>query len=184
MLDADNANTDYRSRFERVERELTTRQARRVFGADAVTDAEGRLLAGLVLGLEHDDSRVRQPVELGEPEPKPPLEVRPEGGQRDTPGEAHRVVVVIRGRRALVQQGQRRAHEVEDGRTECPDLVPEPRNRESLAEGRRCPENQGRHHGQDRRIEVKQRKRAIEHVIGAKLQMLDDELGVAYRISV
>src|SRR5436305_5919765 len=42
--------------------------------------------ARLVLGLEHDDSRVRQPVELAEPDRKPPLELRPEGGQPATPG--------------------------------------------------------------------------------------------------
>jgi glycosyltransferase involved in cell wall biosynthesis len=51
-LDADTAKSDYRRRFERIERELTTRQARRVFGPGAISDEEAPLLAGLVLGLD------------------------------------------------------------------------------------------------------------------------------------
>ena len=47
-----------------------------------------------------------------------------------------------------------------------------------------CPEQQCRHHGQDSGVEVEQRKRAIENVIGTQLEVLDHELCLADRVAV
>jgi hypothetical protein len=51
-LDAGQPANDYQKRFERGVRELTAQQARRVLGADAVSDADATLIAGFALGLD------------------------------------------------------------------------------------------------------------------------------------
>ena len=57
-LDSDGPSNDYRRRFETIVRDLTARQARRVFGADALSEAEAPLTAGLVLGVDRGSLRV------------------------------------------------------------------------------------------------------------------------------
>jgi glycosyltransferase involved in cell wall biosynthesis len=47
----DGADHDYDRKFDRIARELTLKQARRLFGPDAVSDAEADLLAGPLRGL-------------------------------------------------------------------------------------------------------------------------------------
>lgn len=51
-LDAENADNQYKGRFERMVMELVATQARRVFGAAAISDADASLMAGLVLGID------------------------------------------------------------------------------------------------------------------------------------
>jgi glycosyltransferase involved in cell wall biosynthesis len=51
-LDTAGPGSEYRRRFERIIRELTARQTRRVLGSDALSDAEEPLTAGFLLGLE------------------------------------------------------------------------------------------------------------------------------------
>jgi glycosyltransferase involved in cell wall biosynthesis len=51
-LDAENGDDQYKGRFERIVRELVATQARRVFGAAAISDADASLMAGLVLGID------------------------------------------------------------------------------------------------------------------------------------
>ena len=76
------------------------------------------------------------------------------------PRQPDRVIGVVGRRRSLVQHRQRGAHEVEDRRTEPPHLGPEARRGEAPADGRRRPEHQRRHHGQDAGVEVEERERA------------------------
>jgi glycosyltransferase involved in cell wall biosynthesis len=54
-LTPDGPETDYQRRFECILRELTTRQARRIFGADTISDADATLISGLVLGLDRTE---------------------------------------------------------------------------------------------------------------------------------
>ncbi|HEX6162033.1 MAG TPA: glycosyltransferase [Vicinamibacterales bacterium] len=50
----DGSDSEYDRRFDRVVQELTLRQARRLLGADAVSDADSELLAAPVRGLHPD----------------------------------------------------------------------------------------------------------------------------------
>ena len=50
----DGSDSEYDRRFDRVVQELTLRQARRLFGEEAVSDADRDLLAGPVRGLHPD----------------------------------------------------------------------------------------------------------------------------------
>jgi hypothetical protein len=54
-LDSDGGQSDYQRKFDGIVRELTVRQARRLFGADAIDAADAPLIASLVLGLDRTD---------------------------------------------------------------------------------------------------------------------------------
>lgn len=51
-LDAENTASEYKRRFEGIICELAARQARRVFGPEAISDADASLMASLVLGVD------------------------------------------------------------------------------------------------------------------------------------
>jgi glycosyltransferase involved in cell wall biosynthesis len=52
-LDPDGRQSEYQRRFDGIVRELTARQARRIFGADAIGETDAPLIASLALGLDH-----------------------------------------------------------------------------------------------------------------------------------
>ena len=112
------------------------------------------------------------------------LELGCELGHRHSPRQPGRVVRVVGSRLPLVQHCQRGAHEVKHGGTEASDLVPERRHREPLTDRRRRAEHEGRHDREDRGIEVEQRERGVQDVIGAQLEVLDHQLGLAHRVAV
>jgi len=51
-LDTEGPESEYRRRFERIIRELTARQTRRVLGSDALGESEEPLTAGFLLGVD------------------------------------------------------------------------------------------------------------------------------------
>ena len=93
-------------------------------------------------------------------------------GHRHAPREPHRVVEVVGRRLVLVEHRQRRPHEVEHGRAEPPDLGPEARHREPLADRRGGAEHERRADGEHGRVDVEQRERAVEHVVAAEAEVL------------
>ena len=56
-LDAGGDHTEYQRRFDGIVCELTTRQARRIFGDTAIGKAEESLISGMALGLSRDSLR-------------------------------------------------------------------------------------------------------------------------------
>jgi glycosyltransferase involved in cell wall biosynthesis len=51
-LDPDGRQSEYQRRFDGIVRELTARQARHVFGTDAISETEAPLVASLALGVD------------------------------------------------------------------------------------------------------------------------------------
>ena len=140
--------------------------------------------AWLVQGLVDRDADVGRAVELDEREPEARLERGRPVRHGHAPRQPRRVVRVVRRRRALVEHRQRRAHEVEDRRAGAADLVPEAGRREALADGGGRAEHERGHHGEDERVEVEERERAVEDVVRAQLEVLDHQLGLAPRVAV
>ena len=133
---------------------------------------------------EHHATRLGGAIQLHQAAAKALFELRRKCGQRYAPAQAGAVVAVARRGGLLPEHGDGGAHEVEHRGLQRAHLVPVARDAEPLPQRRHAAQQQRGGNGHHRGIEVEHGIRAVQHVVAAQLQPIDEDLRLAQHKAV